>query len=76
MNRYPVFKDDIEPCGFKVVSMDGEITNEVVSDTMELILDEGLARQWTQLNYGLCVENFSYKVLKDSLGKILNELMA
>ncbi|MDG1852687.1 MAG: glycosyltransferase family 4 protein [Verrucomicrobiales bacterium] len=76
VNRYPVFKDDIEPCGFKVVSMDGEITNEVVSDTMELILDEGLARQWTQLNYGLCVENFSYKVLKDSLGKILNELMA
>ncbi len=75
VNRYPVFKNDIEPCGFKVVSMDGEITNEVVSETMDLILDEGLARQWTQLNYDLCVENFSYKVLKDSLGKILTELM-
>ena len=75
VNRYPVFKDDIEPCGFKVVSMDGEITNEVVSKTMDLMLDKDLERQWTQLNYGLCVENFSYKVLKDSLGKILNELM-
>lgn len=75
VNRYPVFKDDIEPCGFKVVSMDGEVTNEVVSETMDLILDKNLAEQWTQLNYDLCIENFSYKVLKDSLGKILNELM-
>jgi hypothetical protein len=38
-------------------------------------LDKDLARQWTQLNYDLCIENFSYKVLKDSLGNILNELM-
>jgi glycosyltransferase involved in cell wall biosynthesis len=75
VNRYPVFKDDIEPRGFKVVSMDGEVTNEVVSETMDLILDKDLARQWTQLNYDLCIENFSYKVLKDSLGNILNELM-
>tara|TARA_B110000116_G_scaffold272450_1_gene297732 strand:+ start:4365 stop:5627 length:1263 start_codon:yes stop_codon:yes gene_type:complete len=75
VNRYPVFKDDIEPCGFKVVSMDGEVTNEVVSETMDLILDKDLARQWTQLNYDLCMENFSYKVLKDSLGNTLNELM-
>jgi glycosyltransferase involved in cell wall biosynthesis len=75
VNRYPVFKDDIEPCGFKVVSMDGEVTNEVVSETMDLILDKDLARQWTQLNYDLCMEKFSYKVLKDSLGNILNELM-
>lgn len=75
VNRYPVFKDDIEPCGFKVVSMDSEITDEVVSETIDLILDKDLARQWTQLNYDLCMENFSYKVLRNSLESILNELM-
>jgi len=75
VNRYPVFKDDIEPCGFKVVSMDSEITDEVVSETIDLILDKDLARQWTQLNYDLCMENFSYKVLRNSLENILNELM-
>ncbi len=75
VNRYPVFKDDIEPCGFKIVSMDGEVTNEVVSETIEVILDKDLARQWTQLNYHLCIENFSYAVLRDALGNILGELI-
>ena len=75
VNRYPVFIDDIEPCGFKVISIDGEITDEVVSKTMDLISDKDLTRQWTQSNYDLCVENFSLKVLKDSLGRILSELM-
>ena len=75
VNRYPVFKDDIEPCGFKVVSMDSEITDEVVSETIDLILDKNLTGQWTQLNYDLCMENFSYKVLRNSLENILNELM-
>jgi len=74
VNRYPVFRDDIEPCGFKVISMDGEITDEVVSKTTDLILDKDLTRQWTQSNYDLCMENFSYKVLKDSLGRALNAL--
>jgi len=75
VNRYPVFIDDIEPCGFKVISIDGEITDEVVSKTMDLISDKDLTRQWTQSNYDLCVENFSLKVLKDSLDRILSELM-
>lgn len=75
VNRYPVFKDDIEPCGFKIVSMDGEVTNEVVSETIDVILDKDLARQWTQLNYRLCIENFSYAVLRDALGNILGELI-
>ena len=75
VNRYPVFIDDIEPCGFKVISIDSEITDEVVSKTMDLISDKDLTRQWTQSNYDLCVENFSLKVLKDSLDRILSELM-
>ena len=54
VNRYPVFIDDIEPCGFKVISIDGEITDEVVSKTMDLISDKDLTRQWTQSNYDLC----------------------
>ena len=75
VNRYPVFKDDIEPCGFKIVSMDGEVTNEVVSETIDVILDKDLAWQWTQSNYRLCIENFSYAVLRDALGNILDELI-
>ena len=75
MNRYPVFKDDIEPCGFKIVSMDGEVTNEVVSETIDVILDKDIAWQWTQSNYRLCIENFSYAVLRDALGNILDELI-
>lgn len=75
VNRYPVFIDDIEPCRFNVIGIDGEITDEVVSKTIDLISDKDLTRQWTQSNYDLCIENFSLKVLKDSLSRTLNELM-
>jgi glycosyltransferase involved in cell wall biosynthesis len=71
VNRYQVYKDDIEPHGFKVLSIDGQITEEVVNETIELFSNDEMANDWTKHNYKLCVENFSYNVLRSSLEKTL-----
>ena len=71
VNRYQVYKDDIEPHGFKVLSIDGRITEEVVNETIELFSNDEMANEWTKHNYKLCVENFSYNVLRSSLEETL-----
>ena len=71
VNRYQVYKDDIEPLGFKVVTMDGQITDRVVDETIELLSNDKLANEWTMHNYKLCADNFSYNVLRSSLEGVL-----
>ena len=72
VNRYPVYKDDIEPYGFKVVSIDGEITENTVKDTIKLLSDDSLVEEWTTHNYSICEEYFSHKLLRSTLKKLVS----
>ena len=74
VNRYSVYAEDIEPHGFKVVTMDGCITDDVVSGAARLIEDQDLASQWAIHNYQLCKKHYSYKVLRSNLGRLVDEL--
>ena len=72
VNRYPVYKDDIEPLGFKVVNIDGDISEDAVRDTIKLLSDKNLVDEWTSYNYSLCEKYFSHKVLRSSLEQIIS----
>lgn len=71
VNRYPVFARDIEPLGFKVVMIDGGISHESVQQTRFLIENPDVASTWSEHNYQLAIEHFSYKVLRQKLPKLL-----
>ena len=71
VNRYQVYKDDIEPHGFKVISIDGEITEDAVNDTIKLLSDDSLVEEWTSQNYSICEEYFSHKVLRSTLENLV-----
>ena len=71
VNRYQVYKDDIELYGFKVVSIDGEITEDAVNDTIKLLSDDSLVDEWTSQNYSICEEYFSHKVLRSTLENLV-----
>ena len=64
--------DDIEPLGFKVVNIDGEISEDAVQDTIKLLSDKNLVDEWTSYNYSLCEKYFSHKVLRSSLEEIIS----
>lgn len=76
VNRYSVYVDDIEPHGFKVVTMDGAVTDGVVEGACRLVGDPELADGWAAHNYALCLEHFSYRVLRDRLGGLVDDIAA
>ncbi len=66
VNRYSIFVEDIEPCGFEVIPFESYVTQEVV-DRIRLFLEpENLSRA-ADRNYELGKRYFSYEVLEKKL---------
>jgi len=67
VNRYSIFVTDIEPKGFKVVTMDGYLTKDVVTQVRNLMEDEVYRQEVVNHNFELGKRFFSYSVLKRKL---------
>jgi glycosyltransferase involved in cell wall biosynthesis len=66
VNRYSIFVEDIEPCGFELIPFESFVTQEVV-DRIKLLLEpENLSRA-VDANYDLGKRHFSYDVLEKKL---------
>lgn len=70
-NRYAIYRTDIEPCGFRVVLMDGFLTDEVVAEVRRVLHDPDYRKEIVQWNYQLGREFFSYRRVADELMTIL-----
>lgn len=66
VNRYSIFVEDIEPCGFEVISFEAFVTQEIV-DRIKLFLEPENLRRTTDINYELGKSYFSYEVLEKKL---------
>ncbi len=70
VNRYSVFKEDIEPVGLNLILIDGAITDETVAE----------AARWLETppdperNRTLATKHFGYEVLRERLGELLRTL--
>ncbi|MDB4512162.1 glycosyltransferase family 4 protein [Arenicella sp.] len=71
VNRYQVYIDDIEPCGFKTVHMDGTVDAEVVERTRFLLENPDVVAQWCDHNYEVALKHFSYATLREKLRGLL-----
>jgi glycosyltransferase involved in cell wall biosynthesis len=74
INRYSIFVEDIEPCGFNLAVIDGFITRQVVSEVRRLLSDSEYRREVVEHNYAVANRFFSYSVLRRSLRTILTNL--
>jgi len=75
VNRYSVFIKDLEPLGFDLAIMDGFLTGETV-DLVQTILHSPAKRQaMVDHNYKVAARNFSYKVLRQGLDSLLENLL-
>ena len=74
VNRYSVYIEDIEPRGFKVVTMNGYLTDQIVHDAAELIEDKDKAARWGKHNYGICEQYYSYRALRQGLEGLVENL--
>jgi glycosyltransferase involved in cell wall biosynthesis len=67
VNRYSIFITDIEPRGFRVITMNGYLTRGVVEHVQRVIQDNNYRNEMTEHNYQLCKAFFSYSVLRRKL---------
>jgi glycosyltransferase involved in cell wall biosynthesis len=74
VNRYQIFKDDIEPNGFDVVKMDGSLTAEVVADVKNILNDKCRREKMVATNYRLAGKYYSFAILRKRFASLLSNL--
>ncbi len=72
VNRYSIYTKDIKPRGFKVIEIDGYVTQDAVEQTRQVLTDPNLCQRMVDHNYELGRQYFSYRVLH----RILKQFMA
>jgi len=74
VNRYPVYVADIAPLGLRLIEIDGAITDATVAETSALLANPRRIRENAAHNFAIARQQFSYGLLRRSLGKLLREL--
>jgi len=74
VNRYQMFKDDIELLGLDVVKMDGRLTPEVVADTKNIIEDKYRQEKMVTENYRIATQHFSFALLRKQFASLISNL--
>jgi mannosylglucosylglycerate synthase len=72
VNNYSIYFFDIKPKGFDVIEMDDFITDETVSQTLEVLDSPERVRRMKEKNYALCLKHYSYRILEVKLRHILS----
>jgi len=72
-NRYSIYQTDIEPKGFKAITMDGFVREDTVLEARRALEDQRYRREMVEHNYQLSRQFFSYSVLKSKLHALLTE---
>lgn len=70
-NRYAIYRTDIEPCGFRVILMDGFLTDEVIDQVRRVLSEPDLRRAMVEHNYQLGRQFFSYARAEAELRALL-----
>jgi len=71
VNRYSIFISDIEPKGFKVITMDGFLTRKVIDQVQKVISDEAYRNEMVDHNFELGKKFYSYSMLKRKLRSMI-----
>ncbi len=74
VNRYKIFKDEIEPKGFDLVKMDGALTGEVVTDIRNIIHNKVRCEKMVAQNYRIAREHYSYAALRNQFASLISNL--
>jgi glycosyltransferase involved in cell wall biosynthesis len=73
VNTYSIYLKDIKPKGFKVIEIDGYVTDKAVEQTKQVLDNPGLRQEMVDHDYALAKKYFSYTVLHQSLRNYMIE---
>ena len=75
IRRYSVFVSDIEPLGFKTITINEKIKPSHLREVQRILEDKAYANKVTLHNFRLAKKHFSLKVLEEKLEKILGQIL-
>lgn len=75
MSAYEIFRADIRPKGFEVISFDDFITEDTVRQARRVLHNPDLVAEMADHNYELGRRYYSYRVLEQRLVALLNECL-
>lgn len=73
VNRYEVYRRDIEPTGVDVIAMDRAVTPAVVDQAVEVLRDPDRRTAMVEQNYLVGREHFSYETLAGLLLPLVDD---
>ena len=71
VNTYSIYSIDIKPKNFKVIEIDGYVTDKAVRETIEVLKDKKLRDQMVEENYRKADTYYSYDVLYQKLKNLI-----
>ena len=71
VSGYEIFRKDIEPKGFRVVDMDGFVTEPTLVEIRRILDDPELVKEITTHNFDLGRQHYSLHVLRELIREIL-----
>ena len=72
---YQIFKEDIEPKGFRTITMDSFVTTELAKEIAHVLSDDALRQDMVEANYQLASRYYSYAVLRRRLQTLVINVM-
>tara|TARA_Y100000589_G_scaffold195334_1_gene184656 strand:- start:5294 stop:6550 length:1257 start_codon:yes stop_codon:yes gene_type:complete len=74
INRYSIFVRDIEPKGFRLLTMDGFVTPGMAERVRQILHDEDLREEIVSHNYEVARQFYSYSVVRSTLRAFIASL--
>lgn len=74
INRYSIFVRDIEPKGFRLLTMDGFVTPALAERVREVLENERVRNEIVEHNYEVARHFYSYSVVRSNLRAFLSSL--
>lgn len=74
INRYSIFVRDIEPKGFRLLTMDGFVTPSLAERVREVLENERVRNEIVEHNYEVARHFYSYSVVRSNLRAFLSSL--
>ena len=71
VNTYSIYSIDIKPKGFKVIELDGYVTQKAVVKTKKILKNTLACNDMTRHNYNIARRFYSYSILEKKLSGIL-----
>ena len=74
INRYSIFVRDIEPKGFRLLTMDGFVTPTIARQVRQILLEPSLREEIVNHNYEVARQFYSYSAIRSNLRAFISSL--